>query len=162
MVTTTGSAAKVARRPWTRFTKAEVIAIREELAAGTATIDELAARSGAHRTTIADIASGRSWTEVGGPTGTKPSPQPRSTSGYWGVTANGVGNRFWVYLRHNGRQVSLGYTTCPEEGARRYDAVARELGFPPEKLNFPDDFGNPASAPDCDPAPSAEPRDCAC
>ena len=52
---------------------------------------------------------------------------------------DGAGNRFWVYLTHQGRQISLGYTTCAIESARRYDAVARELGFPPEKLNFPDE-----------------------
>jgi hypothetical protein len=46
-----------------------------------------------------------------------------------------------VHIRANGRQKWLGDLRDPIEAARLYDARARELGFPREKLNFPDDGG---------------------
>jgi hypothetical protein len=135
---TTGLAEDDTRRSRTRLTAAEVVAMREALAAGTSTIADLAERYGVSRSTIANIATGKSWKNAGGPrqpvqTG------PRSRTGYWGVTANGAGNRFSVVIRVNGRQVSLGVFKEVAAAARRYDAVARELGHPPEKRNFPDE-----------------------
>jgi hypothetical protein len=138
-VTMTGPPGEETRRQRTRLTAAEVVAMREALGAETTTIADLAARHTVSRSTIANIATGKSWKDIGGPrqaghTG------PRSSTGYWGVTANGAGNRFSVVIRVNGRQVSLGVFKDVAEAARRYDAVARELGFPPERLNFPDEI----------------------
>ena len=66
-------------------------------------------------------------------------PRSRSSTGYWGVTANSARNRFLATLYHDGRHYSLKIHRDPESAARAYDAKARELGFPPEKLNFPDE-----------------------
>jgi hypothetical protein len=122
---------------------ADALAIREAMSAGTTTIDELAARYGVHRATIASIATGKRWKWAGGPLLPRHTG-PRSNTGFWGVTANGAGNRCWISIRIAGRPVSLGHTKCSIEGARRYDAIAHELGIPPEKLNFPYEIPGPS------------------
>ena len=116
------------------FKTADIVAIREACASGL-TINELAARYAVDRSTIANIVKGVSWQSAGGPI-QPPHTGPRSNTGYWGVTANGAGNRFSVVIRHEGRQVSLGVWKDVVDAARHYDAVARELGYPPERLNF--------------------------
>ena len=97
----------------------------------------IAQQYGVSPQTIINIATRHTFRHVGGP---DPAPRgPRSRSGYWGVTMNGIGNRFFVNLQHEGRIYSLGTYRDAESAARAYDAKARELGFPPERLNFPDE-----------------------
>ena len=67
-------------------------------------------------------------------------PRSRSNTGYWGVTANGARNRFYAALTYRGRRYILGIHRDPESAARAYDAKGRELGFPPERLNFPEEI----------------------
>lgn len=65
-------------------------------------------------------------------------PRSRSNTGYWGVSSNGARNRFDVTLYHDGKHYRLGVYRDMDDAARAYDAKGRELGFPPERLNFPD------------------------
>ncbi len=105
-------------------------------AAGTATIAELAARFAVHRATIANIAIGKSWSAAGGPIIERPTG-PRSNTGFWGVTANSTVSRFWVYVKHEGRQISLGNTACAIGGATTRDlARTAEPGGRRRHCNF--------------------------
>jgi hypothetical protein len=60
-----------------------------------------------------------------------------STTGFKGVCARSNG-RYGAYLYEKGVFVHLGYFSCPEEAARKYDveALARRGQF--AKLNFPE------------------------
>ena len=87
--------------------------------------------------TIKQIATHSTWKHVSGPK-LGPSWGPRTNTGYWGVTANGAGNRFTVSLYHDGRKYAFGWFKDVVEAARAYDAKACELGLPPDRLNFPD------------------------
>jgi hypothetical protein len=112
-------------------------AIRDLLAAGTVTQVELADRFGVTKQAINQIARGINWKAIGGP---PPAPaRPRTNTGYWGVTANGAGNRFTVTLHHEGVIYRLGTYRDLEAAARAFDAKARELAFPRQRLNFPDE-----------------------
>ena len=68
-----------------------------------------------------------------------PHTTSRTNTGYWGVTVNGAGNRIDAWVRYGRRQHRDG--RCQEliTAAKAYDAKARELGMPREKLNFPED-----------------------
>jgi hypothetical protein len=116
----------------------DVVTIRESLATGTAAPDELASQYRVSPRTIKQIATHDTWKHVRGPK-LAPNWGPRTNSGYWGVTANGAGNRFTVSLYHDGRKYAFGWFKDVVEAARAYDAKARELGLPPERLNFPDE-----------------------
>lgn len=116
----------------------DVLSIRESLATGAAVPDELARRYRVTPRTIRQIATHDTWKHVRGPKLT-PNWGPRTNTGYWGVTANGAGNRFSVSLYHDGRKYAFGWFKDVVEAARAYDAKARELGMPPERLNFPND-----------------------
>jgi hypothetical protein len=115
----------------------DVLLIRESLATGTAVPDELARQYRVTPRTIRQIATHDTWKHVRGPKLT-PNWGPRTNTGYWGVTANGAGNRFSVSLYHDGRKYAFGWYKDVVEAARAYDAKARELGLPPQRLNFPD------------------------
>ena len=65
-------------------------------------------------------------------------PRSRTNTGYWGVSSNGARNRFDVTLYHEGKHHRLGVYRDMVTAARAYDAKARELGFPPDRLNSPD------------------------
>ena len=62
-------------------------------------------------------------------------------AGYRGVTKSKAPrrkNKLWVAkLYHNKKQIWLGYYSTPEEAAKAWDAKAKELGYPENKLNFP-------------------------
>jgi hypothetical protein len=126
---------KVADHP---LTDAQVVAIREAMAAGTPGPRALARQYGVSRQTIHNLARHTTRKAAGGPV-YQPSAGPRTNTGYWGVTANGAGNRFAVALTHNHRRYTFGTCRSALESVRLYDAKARELGVPPAKLNFPDD-----------------------
>ena len=94
------------------------------------------------------IAEGRVQASAGGPltTGWREQDRPgvtrttpRTNTGYWDVTVNGAGNRIDAWVRYGRRQHWVG--RCQEliTAAKAYDAKARELGMPREKLNFPED-----------------------
>jgi hypothetical protein len=119
-----------------KLAEAQVREIREFLAAGTVTQVELGERFGVTKQAINQIALGINWKAIGGPPAP---PRPRTNTGYWGVTANGAGNRFTVTLHYDGVIYRLGTYRDAETAARAFDAKARELGFPPERLNFPDE-----------------------
>ena len=134
----TESAVKAVKRSRTRFTAADIVAIREELATGAVTAADLAVRYRVHRDTIANIAVGKSWKTAGGPRQPRHTG-PRSNTGFWGVTANGAGNRFTVHVTKEGQSRTFGWFKDVEEAARACDHVARALGSSPKKLNFPDE-----------------------
>ncbi len=122
----------------TKLSAEQVIEIRATVAAGTISRSALASWYGISRTYVDALARGDARQSAGGQIQRRNGPQ--SNTGYWGVTGNGAGNRFMLTIRENGRQKHLGYVRDPIEGARIYDARARELGFPREKLNFPDEI----------------------
>ena len=121
----------------TKRTAEQVIEIRAAVAAGTISSTALAAWYGISRAYVYTLARGDARLDTGGPVQRRTGSH--SNTGYFGVSANGAGNRFVVTIRENDRQKAIGYVRDPIEGARIYDARARELGFPPEKLNFPDE-----------------------
>jgi hypothetical protein len=121
----------------TKLTAEQVVEIRAAVAAGTISHTALADWYGISRAYIDTLARGDARLAAGGQMQRR--TRPRSNTGYFGVCANGAGNRFVVTIRENGKQKSIGYLKDPIEAARLYDARARELGFPPEKLNFPEE-----------------------
>jgi hypothetical protein len=123
--------------PWGGLTGHQM-AIRESLAAGAAVPDDLARQYRVTPRTIKQIATHDTWKHVQGPK-LASNWRPRTNTGYWGVTANGAGNRFSVSLYHDGRKYAFGWFKDVDEAARAYDAKARELRLPPERLNFPDE-----------------------
>jgi hypothetical protein len=116
----------------------DVLTIRESLAAGAAVPDDLAVQYHVTPRTIKQIATHDTWKHVHGPK-LASNGRPRTNTGYWGVTANGARNRFSVSLYYDGRKYAFGWFKDVGEAARAYDAKARELGLPPERLNFPDE-----------------------
>ena len=120
-----------------RLDAEDVVTIRESLATGSAVPDDLARQYRVSSRTIKQIATHSTWKHVSGPK-LGPSWGPRTNTGYWGVTANGAGNRFTVSLYHDGRKYAFGWFKDVVEAARAYDAKACELGLPPDRLNFPD------------------------
>ena len=131
-----------------KLTAEQVVAIREELAANHHSKRAVAERYGMSVSYVYAIAEGRVRANAGGPLTTgwrkqqRPAripSRPTSNTGYWGVTANGFGNRFDVWVRHKGRQIWVGRYRDPITAARAHDVKARELGLPPERLNFPED-----------------------
>ena len=120
-----------------QLTDAQALEIRGLLAVGELNHREIGDLFGVSSQTVTSIAHRRVYKHLDGP---DPAPKrPRSKSGYWGVTANGFGNRFFVTLQHEGVTYHLGTFRDAETAARAYDAKARELGFPRERLNFPDE-----------------------
>ena len=120
-----------------KLTAEQVIAIRAAMAAGTLSRTALAAWYGISRGYLYMLARGNARQEVGGEVRRRNGP--RSNTGYFGVSTNGARNRFMVMIWENGRQKYVGYVRDPIEGARLYDARARELGFARERLNLPDE-----------------------
>ena len=120
-----------------KLTAEQVAEIREAVAAGDEPSLGIAERFGIGSSQLYKIVRGSAWPHVGG--SITRIDGPRSNAGYWGVTANGIGSRFLVCIRVNGRVEWLGNLKDPVAAARLYDARARELGYPPEKLNFPDE-----------------------
>ena len=118
-----------------KLTTDQVGEIRELLADGSPDRAAIGRRYGVSDTTIAAIASGTLWKHITGPPA-KP-PGPKSNTGYFGVTGNGMMNRFQATITIDRRRVSLGVFRDPVEAARAYDAKAYGLGYPPEQLNFP-------------------------
>lgn len=57
-------------------------------------------------------------------------------SGYRGVCWNEETQKFDAYVK----KIHVGYFSCPIEAARARDAKARELGWPEEGMNFPNDL----------------------
>jgi hypothetical protein len=134
--------------PNRKLTAEQIVAIRKEIAANHHSKREVADRYGVSTNYVYSIVRGAVRKNAGGPITTgwrkrdragKPHRTPRTNTGYWGVTANGFGNRFDAWVRHNGRQISVGRFLDPVTAAKAYDAKARELGLPRERLNFPDD-----------------------
>jgi len=121
-----------------RLDAEDVVTIRESLASGSAFPDDLARQYRVSPRTIKQIATHSTWKHVSGPK-LGPSWGPRTNTGYWGVTANGAGNRFTVSLYYDGRKYAFGWFKDVVEAARAYDAKAREVGLPSEKLNFRDE-----------------------
>ena len=121
-----------------RLDAEDVVTIRESLASGSAFPDDLARQYRVSPRTIKQIATHSTWKHVSGPK-LGPTWGPRTNTGYWGVTANGAGNRFTVSLYHDGRKYAFGWFKDVVEAARAYDAKAREVGLPSEKLNFRDE-----------------------
>jgi hypothetical protein len=121
-----------------KLTPEQVIEIRELLATGNFTQTEIAERYGVNRGTIGMIATRVSWQHLSGP---KPAGPRRSgkDTGYLGVTTDEAGNRFYASIRDKGRQRAIGEFDDPIAAAKAYDERARELGLPPEKLNFPEE-----------------------
>lgn len=60
-----------------------------------------------------------------------------SASGFKGVSWHARSGKWQVLIRANGPQRFLGYYATAEEGARAYDAAARELHGDFAALNFP-------------------------
>jgi hypothetical protein len=119
-----------------KLTPADVVAIREAVAAGQSRL-ELAAHYDVHRSHIDRLVRGENWRSAGGPiTG---HGWPRTNTGYWGVSANGAGNRFYASIVINSNRRTLGSHRDPETAARRYDAAARAAGFPADRINFPEE-----------------------
>ena len=127
----------MSKRYGQKLTAEQVVEIREAVAAGDVSRLEIAAQFGIRRGQLDKIVRGTAWANAGGRI--TRIDGPRSNTGYWGVTANTMGNRFQVCIRVNGRVQWLGYLKDPVAAALPYDARARKLGYPPEKLNFPDD-----------------------
>ena len=121
-----------------KLTEEQVVDIRCVLAEGSRTQVDIARRYGVTQSTISAIALRNHWKHVDGPSA-RHHVRPRSNTGFWGITANGAGNRFLATVRENGKERNLGVFRDPVEAAKVRDARARELGFPPEKLNFPDE-----------------------
>lgn len=118
------------------LTDEQVVAIRTAVAAGDCDRTALAAQFDISLSHLSHVVRGSVRAEAGGPITRRSGPQ--TNTGYWGVSANSMRTRFVVTIREDGTQKSIGYVRDPIAGARLYDARARELGFPPEKLNFPD------------------------
>ena len=121
-----------------QLTEEQVLAIKRLLGEGSATQADIARRHGVTQTAINKIARGLIWSHVDGPP-VRHYIRPRTTTGFWGITANGAGNRFMANIHENGKTRCLGIFRDPVEAAKVRDARARELGFPREKLNFPDE-----------------------
>lgn len=121
-----------------KLTEEQVIEIRRLLAEGSASQSEIGRRYGVTHSTINEIALRVTWKHVDGPA-PRHHVRPRSNTGFWGITANGAGNRFMANILENGKLRCLGIFRDPVEAAKVRDARARKLGYPPEKLNFPDD-----------------------
>jgi hypothetical protein len=119
-----------------KLSPAEVATIREAVAGGESRL-ALAAQYGLSRSHVDRLVRGESWRSVGGPITRRDGPQ--TNTGYWGVTANSAGNRFGASIVINGNRRALGIHRDLVTAARRYDAAAREAGFPADRLNFPDD-----------------------
>lgn len=62
-----------------------------------------------------------------------------NTSGYKGVSWNKRDRRWQAHIRHNGKQLALGYYHSPVEAARAYDAAAVTYHGEFARINFPDD-----------------------
>ena len=134
--------------PKPKLTAEQVGVIREELAANHHSKRAVAERYGVSTNYVYSIVRGQVRKNAGGPITTgwrkqeRPAripSRPTSNTGYWGVTANGFGNRFDVCVRHKGRQHWVGRFRDPITAAKAHDAKARELGLPRERLNFPED-----------------------
>lgn len=122
-----------------KLTAAQVAEIRAALATGTFSGKELAQRYCVSDSTISTIAHRTTWKDVPGPSAVRHFGPPRTNTGYFGVSGNGAMNRFVVAIRENGTPRTLGVFRDPIEAAKCYDARARALGYPRERLNFPDD-----------------------
>ena len=62
-------------------------------------------------------------------------------SGYKGVSVSGK-TRWRARIKHEGKQITIGYFKTPEDAARAYDAKVKELWeviSPDRMLNFPDE-----------------------
>jgi len=121
-----------------KLTDAQALEIRGLLAAGNLNHREIGDLFGVSSQTVTSIAHRRTYKHIDGP---DPAPKRhRASSGYWGVTANGFGNRFYVNVYHGGVTHRLGTFYDAESAARAYDAKVRELGMPAERLNFPNEL----------------------
>lgn len=121
-----------------KLSESEVLEIRRLLSETALTQAEVGSRFGVSKQTISNIARRRTWPNVGDKALDRPTMRPQTNTGFWGVTANGAGNRFLAWITENGPRRELGSFRDPIEAARRYDKRARELGFAAERLNFPD------------------------
>jgi hypothetical protein len=120
-----------------KLTADQVREIRALLSAEGVSRAEIAHHFGVSERTIAGIARRETWQQVDGPK--LPAGGPRTNTGFWGVTANHARTRFNAWIRHGGRTRHLGVFRHAVNAARAYDAKARQLGLPPEKLNFPEE-----------------------
>ena len=121
-----------------KLTDADVLAIREAIAARTATHKALAKRYGVTRQAIGKIARRETWQHVGGPPPSK--LLATNTTGHRGVTFSPInGNRYSVSITVAGKRTTLGWVKDPVEGARLYDRAVRAHGLPRERCNFPDE-----------------------
>ena len=80
-----------------------------------------------------------SGTQGGGARGTK---RRAGKSGFRGVALHNKSGRYRARITStagDGRQRALGYFSTAEEAAKAWDAAARQIGFAPELLNFPDE-----------------------
>lgn len=126
-----------------KLTAAMAAEIRQALAADMSRV-ELAGTGGVAAATVSAIALGHTWRHIAGPA---PTPRGSATNtGHWGVTGNSAMNRFYVFIRIDGKRVSLGCDRDPVEGGRRYDAKARELRFPRVRMNSCEDARARATA----------------
>jgi len=61
-----------------------------------------------------------------------------------GIAATGAvtksGRQFWARISFDGERFNLGYHVTPEDAARAYDIMARELYGPLAWVNFRDSF----------------------
>lgn len=121
--------------PGARLSDEQVLTIRERAANGESQT-ALSQEYGVARTLIGMIARGQAWQHLEG--ARTPVAAAWSNTGYRGVSWDARRQEYQVYINYRCKRYPLGYVDDPVEGAKRYDAKARELGVPSKRLNFPD------------------------
>ena len=122
-----------------RLTEDQVVEIRQRFANGGSDQQTLASEYGVARSLIGMIVRGDVWKRAAGPRTV--GPRPRTNTGYFGVSQYMSGHhkgRYQAYIDHEQQRYNVGTFDDAEQAARARDTKAREFGFPPERLNFPD------------------------
>ena len=114
----------------------QVLEIRDLLAEGT-TQAEIARQYGVSRQVIHLVAQHKTWRNLDGEAAATAKSGERAR--YHGVIPVDRQRVYVASVQHDGRRHHLGTFSDPETAARAHDAKARELGMPPERLNFPEE-----------------------
>jgi hypothetical protein len=110
-----------------KFTEVQVLQIRKWIAEGQR-ISHVAGRLSAGETTIANIASGKTYADVGGPLTFPTETRPKS-SRFYGVTFNKERGKWRAYLSLDGRTVDLGRFAFEGDAAIAYNFHVAWLGL---------------------------------